>query len=281
MLKIQFKDKRREPIWVLEKLYTIGSATSNNLVLSDAGICPLHARLVEEDQRLLVKDNNSLSGCFVNGQRVTQKELLPGDLLRLGEVELEILDPRESQSQAVITDEQLAAQTKWSLVADSSWLAGQEFQILQSPSTLGRGSDCDITVPGTHLSRRHVELTTQGNTLHVRDLGSANGTFINDKRVTEGVMRHGDRLRLDVYSFRTIGPEKDIDKTRVRPALEELDQVVERRSVETEPKRWITRPTSPGNRIEEEVDAGNGLLSVLSGILCLVILGVIGYLLAS
>lgn len=275
MLKIQFKDKRCDAIWVVEKLYSIGSATSNNLVVKDQGISPVHARLITKDNKFYIKDNNSSDGCFVNNQRVTQKQLTPGDLVRLGAVEIEILPPQDPMKQAAVNDEAI----QWSLVADSSWLSGQEFNIPAAQAVIGRGSQCDITIPGTHLSRQHAELTIKGNLLQVRDLGSANGTFINDERISEGVARPGDRLRLDVYSFRVIGPLTDRDKTQVRVPPEEETNDNRPKSQPHTPKRWKTRPTSPGNRIEEEGKPPSNLLPWLSALLCLTMLGALTYLL--
>ena len=261
MLKIQFKDKRRDPIWVIEKRYTIGSAADNHLVVGDDSLSPLHARLLTKDNALFLKDNNSDTGCYVNEQRVTEKQLLPGDTIRLGNVEFEILDPRESISQQALADDMIPP--KWSLVADSSWLSGQEYSIPARSSVVGRGSQCDIVIPGTHLSRQHAQLTIKGNLLHIRDLASANGTYINDERITEGIARPGDRLRLDVYSFRLIGPDSESDKTRIRRPRQPVHTPIERKAVSAEPKQWITKPTSPGNRIEpEKLQSKNWALGV-------------------
>lgn len=265
MLKIQFKDKRRPPIWVVEKRYTIGSAPDNHLVINSPGVSPYHARLHTQDKSLVLKDNNSDGGCYINNQRITEREILPGDVVRLGDTELDILDPRESLSQPALTDDMLPG--RWSLVSDSSWLAGQEFNIAKSNNTLGRGSDCDIVIPGTHLSRQHAELTIKGNLLHIRDLASANGTYINDERVTDGIARPGDRLRFDVYSFRLVGPTQDNNKTRVRLSGDGYTQV-ERKEISEEPKNWKTKATSPGNRIEESNQGNSNWLFTISLGLC-------------
>lgn len=249
MLKIQFKDKRLPPLWVVEKLYNIGSAADNHLVLNDSGIDPLHARIITGDNKIFIKDNNSISGCFVNGQRVTNKEIVPGDLVRLGTVELEVLTPAAPATPTTDADK---AHKPWRLVSDGSWLAGQSFEVAgDRPVVIGRGTQSDIVIPGTHLSRRHAELTAQGSFLRIKDLASANGTFLNDKRVDNAIAHSGDRLRLDVYTFRLVGPDiEEKSKTKVRPPIDALSKPVERKQTSSEPKRWKTRPTSPGNRIE-------------------------------
>ncbi len=272
MLKIQFKDQRHDATWVVEKLYTIGRAANSHLVIDDDSISDIHAKLITQDNKLYLKDCNSAKGCFVNNQRITQKEVVAGDTIRLGKVEIDILDPRNNAQNCPQTQ-----QERWSLVADSSWLSGQEFEVNQSPAIIGRSSECDITIPGTHLSRQHAELIIQGQTLQVRDLASANGTYLNDEKVHEAIAHPGDRLRLDVYSFRIVGPKVDGEKTRVRIPPAELT-ATERKTPSTAKKQWKTRPTSPGNREEPTYSNASRLLPWLSGLLCLTMIGALGYL---
>lgn len=83
---------------------------------------------------------------------------------------------------------------------------GKTFPIYRA-TTLGRQSDCDLTISGEGLSRRHAELSIEGARLIVKDLGSANGTFINDRRVEEGELAVGDELRLDNVRFLVQAPD--------------------------------------------------------------------------
>lgn len=252
MLKLHFKDNRRPPLWVVEKMFSIGSASDNHLAFGDEGIDPHHARIIQENNRYYLKDNNSSSGCFINGQRITQKEILPGDIIKLGRSEIIVLDPRSLPDKS--KDSYVAP---WRLVSDSSWLAGKHFIIPSERGTvIGRGNQCDIVIPGTHLSRRHVEINIEGNHLRIKDLGSANGTYLNELRVDNATANNGDRLRLDVYSFRIVAPELEDTITRIRKPIDELAKPVERKQIRNEPKRWKTRPTSPGNRIEPIHHAG-------------------------
>jgi pSer/pThr/pTyr-binding forkhead associated (FHA) protein len=256
MLKLHFKDNRQSACWVTEKLYCIGSSSDNQLAINDPSVDSLHAKIFAEDEKYVLKDNNSASGCFVNGQRITQKEILPGDILRFGNIELIVLDPRKLHEQ-----DDASQSAPWRLVSDSSWLPGKTFIIMPDRAVIiGRTDRCDITIPGTHLSRRHTELRIQGSQLLVKDLGSSNGTFLNDKSVTEATAENGDRLRLDVYTFRLVAPDTDVHKTRIRATIESISKPVERKQASNEPKRWKTRPTSPGNRDEptyEESSTGN------------------------
>lgn len=60
---------------------------------------------------------------------------------------------------------------------------------------VGRGSDCGVAFEGALVSRRHASLQVTDRSVAVRDLGSRNGTFVNDRRIWEATkLKPGDRL---------------------------------------------------------------------------------------
>jgi hypothetical protein len=63
-------------------------------------------------------------------------------------------------------------------------------------TVVGRGSDADITVDDTGISRRHVEITWDGRTATARDLGSTNGSTLDGRRLTEAQLRPGSTISI-------------------------------------------------------------------------------------
>ncbi len=63
--------------------------------------------------------------------------------------------------------------------------------------SIGRASDCSIPIKDRYLSRKHAEIIAAGNTWILKDLGSANGTYLNGSRVErDEQLKTGDRIRL-------------------------------------------------------------------------------------
>jgi hypothetical protein len=119
---------------------------------------------------------------------------------------LPTIGARENAKQhTALSDDTSGGDDSWLLIAEGGWMVGQKFS-LGSHTVLGRDSSCDITIPGKHLSRQHAELAISGNRLQIRDLDSANGTYVNDKLVTESELKPGDTVRFDVLVFRIQGP---------------------------------------------------------------------------
>jgi pSer/pThr/pTyr-binding forkhead associated (FHA) protein len=96
----------------------------------------------------------------------------------------------------------------------------KDFPIVNSFVTIGRGENCDLRVPLLSVSRRHCQISVQGDEITVKDLGSSNGTFVNNKRVTEQAIKAGDRLVIGsvVFTLQIDGVPEEVkpSKTKAR-----------------------------------------------------------------
>jgi hypothetical protein len=81
---------------------------------------------------------------------------------------------------------------------------GREWSLDRDRSVIGRlgGSEVEVDDPGA--SRRHAEIRRQGDEYVVVDLGSTNGTLVNDSPITETTLEDGDRITIGrtVLEFR-------------------------------------------------------------------------------
>jgi pSer/pThr/pTyr-binding forkhead associated (FHA) protein len=67
---------------------------------------------------------------------------------------------------------------------------------------IGREPGCQLMLPSTLISRRHCELKQAPEGIWVRDLGSQNGTYVNDVAIASPtLLRPGDVLRVGAASF--------------------------------------------------------------------------------
>jgi predicted component of type VI protein secretion system len=76
---------------------------------------------------------------------------------------------------------------------------------LRLPSTVGRGRDCSIMLRHPLVSRQHCEIFEIGGALMVRDLGSLNGTFVNNQRIEgDAPLQPGQLLTIGTVTFRAM-----------------------------------------------------------------------------
>jgi len=73
---------------------------------------------------------------------------------------------------------------------------GQRVALQSKPLTIGRGSKSKLIFDADSVSRRHSSIEWSGGRHRVKDLGSTNGTFVNETRINEHVLEDGDRIQL-------------------------------------------------------------------------------------
>ena len=84
---------------------------------------------------------------------------------------------------------------------------GKKYNLNAASMIIGRSSKCDIQIDQESISRNHSKIVNTGKSILVRDLGSTNGTYVNDEPVDEYVMRDGDLIKIGrtIFKFLTGG----------------------------------------------------------------------------
>lgn len=74
--------------------------------------------------------------------------------------------------------------------------------VLEDFNLIGRSNDATIRVTDGGVSRQHATIRRDGNLFWLADLGSANGSYVNDVAIsTARALRHGDRIQLGTLNF--------------------------------------------------------------------------------
>jgi Protein of unknown function (DUF3662)/FHA domain len=83
--------------------------------------------------------------------------------------------------------------------------SGRTYDLTQGSHVIGRGQDSSFRLPDTGVSRRHLEISWDGHTATLTDLGSTNGTTVNGNPIQTWQLNDGDVIRVGHSSlvFRT------------------------------------------------------------------------------
>jgi pSer/pThr/pTyr-binding forkhead associated (FHA) protein len=215
MLKLRFVNKEHGDVWLVEPSVLIGTDTACQVALKHDGVKPRHADIqIKGSQLTLVNLANDV-GLTVNGKTVNKDATITtGDEISVAGMKIVVVDPKDERKVATETQ----ATSVWAIRPNHSALANKIYSI-NGDTVLGRATECDLSFSVAHMSRKHAQLSIVNGQLFVKDLDSANGTFVNGKQVKESKLQKGDELRLDTLSFTVIGPGGDSDKTTVRMAV--------------------------------------------------------------
>ena len=84
---------------------------------------------------------------------------------------------------------------------------GKKYNLNASSLLVGRSSKCDIQIDQESTSRNHSKIVNTGKSILIRDLGSTNGTYVNDEPIEEHVLRDGDFIKIGrtIFKFLTGG----------------------------------------------------------------------------
>ncbi|MFI9008674.1 DUF3662 and FHA domain-containing protein [Actinosynnema sp. NPDC053489] len=85
--------------------------------------------------------------------------------------------------------------------------SNRTYNLKQGGNVVGRGQEADFRLPDTGVSRRHLEITWDGHSAMLADLGSTNGTTVNGTPVQTWQLAEGDVVRIGHSSlvYRTQG----------------------------------------------------------------------------
>lgn len=264
MFKIQEKGKPETAIWLVKENTIISNDNNGDLAFETDNSDACKVKIQLDGERIYLADLTFNFTIVLNDEKIpagSKRALKHADQLRLGNTLFEVINPKHAVSgfdnNGSKNANQLQAERQWRLKAVGNWLDGQVFP-LKNRTIIGRDKSCDITIPGSHLSRRHAEFMVAGHSLLLRDLESANGSFVNGKQIKEATLKDGDIVKLDVLSFKIIAPAEqapvDKRKTVISDIVQPDSADITATSSDISSRNWVTKPTSIGNRENDLLD---------------------------
>lgn len=120
--------------------------------------------------------------------------------------------------------------------------------------TIGRIPQCEIQLDDQAVSRRHCTIELDGVEASLTDLGSANGTFVNDVAVTQARVKAGDRLRIgstviEVRRTGGRGPEADHAGAVFIGGDDSTIESLIRRRIDPAQFEWLSAVAPPGQQL--------------------------------
>lgn len=240
MLRVEAPDGELREFPLSDVDLVIGRDESADVRVDDKRVSRRHAAIRVFRGRPEVEDLGSSNGVLLNGRRLKGRAFFePGDRLEVGAFVLSIVDsdseeaaqPASSSPQEVGTA--LLDDPALLDFSDAPILEGlddpvlhQCFQLVPGVQGLGRLSGNTLLVIDASVSRRHLELSWEAGELWVRDLDSANGSFINGEAITRARLRPGDELRAGDVRFRML-EAKSGAKLASKPGPEAFQSRVE------------------------------------------------------
>ncbi len=170
----------------------IGRDTECEIQLDDPSVSASHAVIQGNLGNYSLRDLGSQTGTSINGQAETGVILKVGGKISMGSSEL-------LYTQVVTDGEQpdgTPAANEGILLVKSGRSMGQSFPVPQGDLVIGRQpEEGGARIDDPFVSRRHALLRQMPREARLHDLGSINGTKIDDKELTGVLLKNGDTLK--------------------------------------------------------------------------------------
>lgn len=180
----------------------VGRGEECDIVLDGETVSRHHCKITRSGSRFLIQDS-SRNGTFVNGERIEQAQLKHGDQIRVGRNVMIVSLSSPSGTSALVTRQTTPLENSGAVALPHIVVRGLEEGVTQpfndSSVTIGRRADCHIPLDADNVSRTHAAISRREQGYHVIDLGSSNGTYLNEQRIESAQLKDGDRIRIGNY----------------------------------------------------------------------------------
>lgn len=220
-MRLFFPNAEHAQVDLNNGVHSIGSAAAAKIKLFAPGVLEQHCELQVNGESAMLSPVPGAS-LTLNGASVTRStEVRAGDVIQVADVRIRLIAVDKAAGSALPMVQKRQEDTedgrtrvrsalpKFMLRGVSGATFGKIFPIA-GVTVIGRNPECDISIPTDEISRRHAELRPSQDGVMVEDLGSANGTYVNDRRVTRELLKHGDELRFDQLRFQVVAPGREM-----------------------------------------------------------------------
>ncbi len=213
---------------------TIGRTNDNAIKITDALSSRQHCKILRTSEGVLVEDMGSRNGTKLNGAPLTERRpLAPGDRIEVGEAKIHFGerlgggpapasgDAKKASARrrrdAAKAGPPARAGAALALVVVEGKEPGRRAPLASLPFMCGRKKGCALTLADDEVSGEHCMIVEDGGALHLVDLGSTNGTFVDGKRVAgRAALREGSLIRLGSTLTLRLEP---VDSAADRPTM--------------------------------------------------------------
>lgn len=233
MPRIVFK-QNEHPAVDLTDAVTVGrSAQHANVVVKDNRLSRAHCRYEpRDDGTWTVVDLDSQNGTFVNGRRIRESMVKPGDVVTIGACDmvfegtgaggktvmqgvqstrgtaatssLDLADESVAKPTAERADSTRTVVAPAALILIKGSLSEKIHPITHDPYNIGRKSDNHLVLDGDGKSSgHHARISRDGTDFLIEDLGSTNGVLVNGTRITgKVVLKTGMKVIVGTQLFK-------------------------------------------------------------------------------
>jgi len=185
---------------------TIGRGSECTVCIHDEGASRLHCTIEQlADGSFKLSDLKSCNGTRLNGEAITEVPIKLGDVISIGTATIRVDSltseavpaPGQAPQAAQARSQGHDALPKLRLDFVAGPNKGETYLVVHRVTRIGRRRrDSEIALFDTGVSNRHAEIREVPQGFVIADVGSKNGTFLNNQPVQQSPLKPGDRIQI-------------------------------------------------------------------------------------
>lgn len=212
-LKLKLPGGGEQEFEISKPEITVGRGQTNDIVIQDLKMSRTHARFEFNDRgEVTVVDAGSTNGIRVNGIKVETTVIQPGDVVQMGESQIQYERYSEAQEEATIInsefdlDRTIADFVLPTVLNDTSddriviFTPDKTWEVVLDDKvdslTIGRSAGSDVVIEHPSVSRSHARIVRDHRTFKMMDLNSSNGLFVDGEKREEVILDSGVTVKL-------------------------------------------------------------------------------------
>lgn len=222
---VKYDDKVIERVVVDKHRVSIGRTKENDIVLENRGVSRKHALIEFNDSGVVIIDNESLNGTFLNDRKVTEEMLRDSDHITIGKYDLIFHDVEQNVQESVgeldgtmilntkkqkervkrdTRDRETIRRTGGAALIGELNSDFKEISIEREVTTIGKAKFVHIKAKGFFLSGIQAKIVKEGAVHSIVNIGAKGKTKVNGEPISRSLLRNGDLIQIGKTTFRFV-----------------------------------------------------------------------------
>jgi len=212
----------------------IGRASSNTIQIDEALVSSHHAMIKKDGDGIIIIDNNSKNGTFINGQKISMRHVVNGDIICIGSVAIKYSDGKLGfRSEDIIINDEKACEK-----SSKNPVQTHFFDLSDGFCTIGSSATCTLKLGEKTVSSNHAIIKKQNDRFMIIDNDSTHGTFINGQKVSIQNLNNNDQIRIGDNTFYYAQGKLYNERPNTQTSnIAASENVIERASIISEPNQ--------------------------------------------
>lgn len=207
-ITLRLADKTIDKFVITKAETTIGRSAGSDILIENPGISRRHAVIIEKNGKFFIEDKGSSNGTFINGEKITSRELKDSDQIQILKYILVYKAPPSVVKEAAASDKTMyidPSQIKATQQGVAKLVSedGKEFDLKSTVTTIGAGEEMQVKLQEGGVSDHHASiLRGKGSDFVLVPKGGK--IKVNGEKIQEHHLKNGDAIEIGKYKIKYV-----------------------------------------------------------------------------